>query len=208
MMFWSRLLGCAVLMIGTPFHMAHGKKLTNAAMELLNRSMEHKAHVMVRLEISKRRAIDIMNHADKLRKIPAHGAESEVIQAHIKEILEMVEEFFSQIRINASLLRPLISESLHELDHEFCSDQILQDGQPAFRYIFEEFFDAPDADVFDYLRRKVTSSAALYQFCREFVTFSQDMYDSCSAPVAQKRDHIFSKIQGQQGALSKKHPKL
>lgn len=120
--------------------------------------------------------------------ISAEGEKKEVHE-HLKKVLAPVKEFLTEVKNYASMIKPLIMESL---------------GEGAADSLFIKSFETPsvkgvngiDNSVEDFFLANVSTRRDLCLVCQQFNKFFSDLHHSFSPEAISAFNELWSKIKG------------
>jgi len=150
------------------------KTLTSNHMDLLNGSLESMPYVLARMKLSHKGARRVLRNLKKGEKID--------IKEQLKHIFDPVKEFFTEIRKHASLVTPLLYESLDKgkKEHE------------ALSYLSQ--FMTSTLAIEPFFEQKIQTEEALEKICLEVTTFFSDIEESISDKAHKEYAKFIKKI--------------
>jgi hypothetical protein len=157
-------------------------------LELLNIGLEGYPTSVVKMDLARKEAVKVINNFAKLTK-----DDKKVIQQQMHTILTPLQEFFDNIRGYASMVRPLVEESL-------LGEGVVRkaDGTLQHNSILLKFFEKENKDNVDvFFDKHVCTRADLLQVCNELITFVDDVHANLSEKALSAYNAIMQKLKDQ-----------
>lgn len=145
---------------------------------------------LLRMEEARNKAYDVLH--DTLPKLLKD--DKKVVHELMHSILTPLQEFFDNIRGYASMVRPLVEESILGKDATRNPD-----GTPVHNSILLQFFEKENKDMVDvFFEKHVSNRADLEKVCNEIITFMSDV----RANWSEATKHAFEAIVKKANELS------
>jgi len=158
------------------------KTLLCPQMEFLNVSLASMPYVTVRLMLSRKNVLEVLEklqrldqqqHAKtktKITKDPLIENERYFVEQQVVFMIQPVNEFFSHIKEHKFLIKALLDESF----------KAYKDKQRIYIY---RFLESQVNDIISFFKQEVRDYQSLKKLCEEFKTFWNYLNDSFTIPV-------------------------